>query len=139
MTFMERAGATLRNGTPQEKAKAIWAMKGSPNATDDIVAALEGLLDDRTIVQMYIPYRYGELRFLVADVLASLRGRQENWDPVVLKDTFHPKTADKLGQLFQRAGIPEGALGSAEMCAELLARGIISREDVVFDPREDLE
>jgi hypothetical protein len=139
MTFFDKARQVLRGDAPREKARVIWAMRGSVDLPDDVLASIESLLEDRTLVQMDIPYRFGELRYLAADTLASIRARTGRLEPIVLADSFVPKSADKLGQMARAAGMTPLPAGSIEVCRALLDRGEIRRGEIVFDPREYLE
>jgi hypothetical protein len=100
--------AALQDPNPSERAamlKALWAW---PSQDDRLLAHLEGLLEDTDACVFGTPPRFGEIRWLAAQVIfAEFKARQRK-DRVRLEGAVKPLNRDELTALAARAGIDSG-------------------------------
>ena len=129
----------LVDGTPHERSVALYAIAATEAPGSDLLSAVESLLDERAIVQMYVPYRYGQLRYIAADALAQLRARVGDMRPIHLAELPVPLNVDRMGQIRSAAGLVMYTGEPAEEYADLVARGLVRVVDRVFDPAEYLD
>jgi hypothetical protein len=97
--------AALQNPDPSERAamlKALWAW---PSQDDRLLPHLEGLLGDAAACVFGTPMRFGEIRWLAAQVVfAEFKARQHK-ESVRLEGAAKPLNRDELTALAARAGI----------------------------------
>lgn len=135
MSFMEGALTRLRSGDATERASMLRALSSGTNVSDDVLAQLEKLLDDYSIARMYIPFKYGEVRYIAAETYAKMlfhRGRKE---PLVLPKTIIPIKAEKMVKIRMNANLPDDPpyKGPLEWFTDLRSRGLLEIVDEVFD------
>lgn len=116
--FLER----LTNGDARDRVLALNALAGRPRADERLLAACERLLDDRAITVLGIPYEFGEVRWVAADAVASMRGLMGRTDAVVVEDVFAPVSARNVEQLAIEAGVAPSTRGGIEGDIETLER-----------------
>lgn len=136
MSFVERARHAMTNGNAEEKANKLWVMRGSSDLPDDLLEAVKALTRDRSVVRMYIPFRYGELRYLAMEVYARmnfLRGRTEG---LVLEDAISPLKLEQLERIRAQAGLPSSNQGPIASFIELRTLGLLAVEDKTFERRD---
>jgi hypothetical protein len=139
MSTNTRRAQILRSGSPHEKAKLLYSITAAAIDLDqEVLDGLEALLEDSTVVQMSIPYRYGELRYAAAQALAEIRAQRGDLRTIVLARVPAPLSGDRIYQLCQAHGLsPRG--GATAEYQELRDRGHLPCTDEVFDPRAYLE
>ncbi|MBX3054625.1 MAG: hypothetical protein KF753_24355 [Caldilineaceae bacterium] len=97
--------AALQNPNPPERAamlKALWAW---PSQDDRLLPYLRGLLNDTAPCIFGSPMRFGEIRWLAAQVIfAEFKARQRK-ESVWLEDAVRPLNGDELTALAASAGI----------------------------------
>lgn len=124
----------LANGSPHEKSMTLYTVAGTRTPEPALLSAIECLLDDRSVVQMYVPFRYGELRYIAGDTLALLRARVGDMRPVVLANVPTTLNVDKMFQLRHSAGLDDFVGEPTEEYADLLKRRLVRIKDDLFDP-----
>jgi len=96
---------SLRDPDPSERAvmlKALWAW---PSQDERLLPYIHGLLEDTAPCVFGSPMRFGEIRWLAAQVIfAEFKARQRR-DFVRLEGAIKPLSSDELMALAQKAGI----------------------------------
>lgn len=131
MSEVERV-AILSNGTAQQKSDLLYRIHGT-ELSAAVSSAVERCLGDDSIVRMYVPYKYGPLRVLAADVLAGSRAYVGDLRPIVLRDAPAALSVDGIAQIQRRIGIRPGGDPRDEY-ENLYRRGALKLVDEVFDP-----
>jgi hypothetical protein len=111
-------------------------MRGTSLLPDDLMAAVEELTQDRSVVRMYIPFRYGELRHIAMEVYARMQFLLGRTEPVILKGSIAPLKGEQLEAIRRRAGLPTSYLGPIASFTELREQGLLQLIDEVFDRRD---
>lgn len=95
----------------------------SKEASPRLLALCEALLEDRTIALLSLPFSYGEIRWLAADAVASLRRVLNISVPVVIPDVFGPVSGAKAEELLKAAGLEsKGGIDGVIEALESLAK-----------------
>jgi hypothetical protein len=136
MKSREERRQALVTGTPHEKSIALYAFAVVSDPDPQLLAAIESLLDDRSIVQMYVPFRYGQLRSIAADTLARLRARIGDPRPVILAAQPVPMDVDTMGKIRHENGLDLYPGSPVDEYADLLSRGLVPVMDELYDPAE---
>jgi hypothetical protein len=140
MTFMDDVRHTLQHGDATEKSNKLWAMRGRTELPEDVLAIVEKLTDDRSVARMYIPFRYGELRHLAAEIYAKMLFHLGRREPFLLKDSILPLKGDQLEAIRRRVGLSKSYQGPIASFTELREQGLLEVVDEVFERRYfDLE
>lgn len=133
--------AELQSVDPESRTYILRAIAANPLADEQILAACERLLDDRTIALLSIPYSFGEIRWLAAIAVATLRGVLGRTENVVIDDAFEPVTsaealAKDAGITPSAVGGPKGTIETLERLAAVnrLPRRRIVREPIIPEP-----
>jgi hypothetical protein len=128
----------LTTGDPETRANSLRALGQAPFANEQLLAACERLLDDRTITLLGIPYSYGEIRWVAADAVAAIRGALGRKEPVVIQDAFAPIDGTRVGQLAEQTGIASspkpGIDGAIETLERIAAAGKLPRRRIIRTP-----
>lgn len=135
MTYQDTARNILQRGTATEKATTLVSISRWDEVPDDLVEMISSLLDDRSVAQMFVPFRYGELRYLATQTYALIRLRRGFKESVAVRDTIAPMKAGTIGRLCEEAGIPFESDDPIDWFMELRARGLLPLTDEVFDER----
>lgn len=97
--------AALQDPDPSERAamlKALWAW---PSQDDRLLPHLTGLLEDSAPCVFGTPARFGEIRWLAAQVIfAEFKARQRK-ENVRLEGAVKPLKGDELTALAARMGV----------------------------------
>lgn len=97
--------SALQDPDPSERAamlKALWAW---PSQDDRLLPHIRGLLHDTTPFVFGSPMRFGEIRWLAAQVIFAEFKAQQRKESVRLDGAVKPITGDELTALAARAGI----------------------------------
>jgi hypothetical protein len=110
-------------GKPRQRAIALQGITIDPPADPRVLVLCEALLQDRTIALLGLPFSVGEIRWLAADAVASLRGVLGISEPVIIPDVFAPVSGGKAMGLLKAAGIEsKGGIEGTIEALETLAR-----------------
>ena len=132
---------TFLNGTPRQRAISLQGISIDPSPDPRLLALCEPLLNDRTIALLGLPITFGEVRWLAADAVASLRRVLGISEPVVIPDVFAPVSGGKAMGLLKAAGVEskagiEGTIETLETLAKMdrqpqraRAGGLVRRAD----------
>jgi hypothetical protein len=116
--------AKLRSEDPRERVAALRALLVAPDPTSEVAAAVDQLLEDRTIAILSIPYRFGEIRYLAAEVAASIRAAAKQFDnPVVLEPGYRTMSLTQMGPLLDQTGCDTSKLDPSAQYAWLRDHG----------------
>ncbi len=97
--------AALQEPDPAERAAMLKALWVWPSQDDRLHPHIADLLGDSSPCVFGTPIRYGEIRWLAAQVIfAEYKARQRK-ECVRLEDVVVPVPGDELARLAQRAGI----------------------------------
>lgn len=130
----------LRSPDVNARVTMLHALGRIPDVRPEVIAELERLVDDRRCTRLYVPYRYGELRVLAAEVLAVARAKLGDLRPVVLIGVPRLLTSDQMEPFRERAGIPGiGGPGPLECYQLLRDGGHLPVLDHRFEPATYLE
>lgn len=132
MTEAEKL-AILDGGTAQEKSRVLYIVLGS-RMSPTLASAVERCLLDDTVVRMYIPYKYGPLRILAADVLSWYRASTGDLRPIVLRSVPPALSIDGIRKIQQAVGISGGRGDPTMEYQDLYQRDALKRIDEIFDP-----
>lgn len=123
-------------GTPRQRAIALQGLATDPPADPRILALCEALLEDRTIALLSLPFSFGEIRWLAADAVVSIRRVLGISDPVVICDVFAPVSGAKAVELAKQAGIEKvaGIDGTIETLELLAKMDRLPRRKIVRTP-----
>jgi hypothetical protein len=111
------------NGTPRQRAISLQGISIDPSPDPRLLALCESLLSDRTIALLGLPFTFGEIRWLAADAVASLRRILGISAPVVIPDVFAPVSGGKAMGLLKAAGVePKAGIEGTIEGLETLAR-----------------
>lgn len=136
MTFLDKARHALLHGDAEEKANKLWVMRGSSLLPDDVMESVEGLTKDRSVVRMYIPFRYGELRHIAMEVYARMQFLLGRREALILRDAIVPLKLEQLEAIRRRAGLPPSNKGPIASFTELRELGLLQVVDEIFDRRD---
>ncbi len=89
----------LASAEAKERIITLRGLAVAPIADATVLAACEGLLEDRTMALLSIPYEYGEVRWVAAEAVAAMRGVLGSSEDVVLEDAIAPCSAESLKKL----------------------------------------
>jgi hypothetical protein len=134
---VQRLLADLESPQPEDRVYALRCLAGLPLADARILSAAESLLTDETLTVLSIPYTFGEVRWVAAAAVASLRGALNRSDDVRLTDVPIPLTPDTLGALAEAVGLTDmrgGIEGSLDAVARLRTLGQLPRRNLVRIP-----
>lgn len=135
MTYMDKARDVLRHGTATQKATTLRSLSIAEEVPSDLVALIEPLLEDNAVAQMYVPFRYGELRYIAAQTYAWVRLRQGHKVSIVVPKTILPVKGENLSKLYEELKIPFDTHDPIDWFVELRQRGVLKLIDAVFDER----
>jgi hypothetical protein len=112
------------NGTPRQRAIPLQGISIDPSPDPRLLAPCEPLLNGRTIALLGLPITFGEVRWLAADAVASLRRVLGISEPVVIPDVFAPVSGGKAMGLLKAAGVEfkagiEGTIEALETLAKM--------------------
>lgn len=135
MSFMDEAREVLKGDDAVEKANTLWAMSAASDVPDDVLELIRRHLDDHSVVRMYISFRYGEIRYLAAEMYAKLLFQRGRVEPLVLPKAIVPIKSEKLIKIRMAAGLPDGPpnKNSLDWFVELRDRGLLEVVDEIFD------
>lgn len=103
-----------------DRGRALRYLTGIPDLRDEVLARIHELLEDRTVAIIRIPIRYGEVRILAAEALASVRAAQGDPNPVVLENVPRPLTAERMAPFKEGVDLQvRGAIKVYEALREL--------------------
>lgn len=126
---------TMLNGDIDQIKEVLEFSLENPLGDARLLTYLESMLDDRRLCVMGVPYYYGELRWLVAEAVASEQGKLGIDDGVYLKNTFRPMRTEEINKLAQNAGI-DMKLKSFEKLQILVQLGKVPLHDRAFPSRK---
>lgn len=133
MSFMDKARHKLQSEDPTERATTLWALAAGSDVPDDVLELIANLLDDRAPARMYVPFRYGEVRYIAAETYAKMlfhRGRKE---PFILQDVVAPMKLERLYKIREQVADDPSCKGPLEWFAKLRDEGMLEIVDEVFD------
>lgn len=87
------------------RVEMLKCLYREPAADERILPYLEDLLDDDTISVIFLPYRFGEVRWLAAKVLVAERAALGHNTPVYLDNVFQPINTEEFASLARSAGV----------------------------------
>lgn len=135
MSHLDRIRHKLQHESALNKAVTLVTLSQLSEVPDDIVALAGSLRDDRTVTRMYIPFCYGELRYLAAKVYALLQYRRGIREPVTIRETVVPIKGERAMLICEQNNIEFDLDEPAGWFSALRARGLLCTEDVTFDER----
>ncbi|GAA1998284.1 hypothetical protein GCM10009777_39470 [Microbacterium pumilum] len=109
---------------------ALKTVRDAPTGEPRVVATLEGLLNDRRIAALTIPYRFGEIRVLAAAALAAERADTGDARPVRLKECPPLLGTDDLWKLAEAHRIDTSIRSEPELYAALRDAGALPLTDL---------
>jgi hypothetical protein len=135
MSFMDSARERLQSEDATERASMLRALSAGREVADDVLGLVEKLLDDRSVARMYIPFKYGELRYIAAETYSKMLFYRGRLEPFVLPNTIIPIKAEKMVQIRMNEGLLDDPpyKSPLEWFAELRDRGLLEIVDGVFD------
>lgn len=92
----------LRSSNPRSRANMLRALTEHPPTDPAVISACEGLLEDRAITLLSIPYRFGEIRAVAAEVVWAIRNNLGIDDAVVVPDALPICSTNHVGALAAR-------------------------------------
>jgi hypothetical protein len=121
--------AALQHPDPAERALTLRSWD-QPTHEPRLLPLLEALLADTSPVVVSLPYHFGELRTLAANVLALERRALSIPTPVELR-AARPLSIQELADLAAAANIPmaAGLAGSLAVFTTLQSRGLLPQVD----------
>jgi predicted RNA-binding protein with RPS1 domain len=122
----------LASDDPRERVIMLEVLSDRPTGSPDVRARVEELLADDAVTVLFLPYAYGEVRYIAARALAAERSAAGIAEPVVLADVPEPLDTDDLDKLSDRSGL--GSMRLLPAYAELRRRGQIPLTTVRLDP-----
>jgi hypothetical protein len=133
MKLHDEVRQMLQHGNATDKATELWSLAKALDVPDDIMELVKILMEDRSVARMYVPFRYGEVRYIAAETYARLQFRRGQKDPVILRDTIVPLRSDRLAQIREKSGLSTSPTRSLAWFAELRELGLLAVTDEVFD------
>jgi hypothetical protein len=135
MNFMDKAREELQSDDPTARATILWSLSAGSEVPDDILAMISKLMEDHSAARMYIPFRYGEVRYIAAETYAKMLFHRGRVEPLVLPKAIVPRKLERLSRIREHAGLspstaPKGPLA---LFAELRDLGLLEIVDEVFD------
>jgi hypothetical protein len=95
----------LMKGDTDDVKDALAYLVDRPLGDMRLLPHLEELLEDRRPCILYVPYRYGELRWLAAEALVAEREKLSIDEPVILRGVVKPLSIGELKDLAKNADI----------------------------------
>lgn len=135
MSHLDGIRHTLQHESALKKAVTLVTISQLREVPDDIVALAGSLREDRTVTRMFIPFCYGELGYLAAQVYAYLQFRRGVMEPVTLRETVVPIKGERAMLICEQNGIDFDLDEPSGWFAALRSRGLLITEDVTFDER----
>jgi hypothetical protein len=129
-----RSLARLTNADPEKRVGVLRFLLASPELASSLVAAVESLLDDRTIAILSIPFRIGEIRNLAAEVVATARAHLNQPEPVVFDLAFRTMKYDDLGALCQKLSFDAGGMSGLALYEHFRDHGHLKAQRLEFHP-----
>lgn len=133
MIDLDETRRVLQEGSPTDKATRLWSLAVAVDVPDDVMLLIANLMEDRSPARMYIPFRYGEVRYIAAETYAKLQFEKGRTEPVLLMQTIAPIGGDRLEAIRKGAGLPQARIDALAWFAELRERGLLEVIDEVFD------
>jgi hypothetical protein len=87
------------------RVETLKCLYREPAADERVLPYLENLLDDDTISVIFLPYRFGEVRWLAAKALVAERAALGHSQPICLDNVFQPINIEEFALLAHSAGI----------------------------------
>jgi hypothetical protein len=101
----------MTSDVPNDRKFAMMLRKNEPSGDPRVLPYLESALEDRTVLRVWIPITYGEVRVIAAYALAAERAAQGIDEPVEMGDMPAPLHTDVLGKLEVEHGITNSLSG----------------------------
>jgi hypothetical protein len=133
MMHHDEVRQVLQHGNATDKATELWSLAKALDVPDDIMEMVKSLMEDRSVARMYVPFRYGEVRYIAAETYARLQLRRGQKEAVVLRDAIVPLRSDRLAKIREQSGLSTSPTRSTAWFAELRERGLLQVIDEVFD------
>jgi hypothetical protein len=135
MSFMDKAREELHSDDPTRRATILWSLAAGSEVPDDVLELVAKLLDDHSVARMYVPFRYGEVRYIAAETYAKMLFHRGRLEPFVLRNAIIPLKLERLGRIREDAGLSDGAPGKRPLdtFTELRDLGLLEVVDEVFD------
>ena len=127
--------ALLRSPEASMRARALSVLLAHPSGNPRDLLHIEALLTDCEPTVLSIPFVFGEVRSLAADVLVQERALQSVSEPVRIAGVPEELSANDLAKLAQEAGIQHGPgrEGAIEAYRKLRDAGKIPTRDIDVD------
>ncbi|GLL08156.1 hypothetical protein GCM10017581_099160 [Dactylosporangium matsuzakiense] len=113
----------------QDRQNVMYWLQGiseCPSGDPRVIEAVRTCLDDRTVVKLWIPYSYGEVRWWAAHALAEELSAAGRPATVVLDDVTEPLNSSEVDALWDACGWAEVQGEDSLVQYELLhARGLL--------------
>jgi hypothetical protein len=123
----------LSNDDAEQRVIALRVLARNPGGDPRLLPQLRELLADRTVTVLWIPFEYGEVRWMAAEALAAEYRAAGIDEPVVLDDAPYPLDSGSINALANKAGVDlKGVPGAAHRFAALRDRGLLPVRKVPF-------
>ena len=128
--------ALLRSPEASTRSIALRTLLARSSGEPELLSHLEALLSDRTPALLGLPFMFGELRALAAEVLGRERALQGISAPVEIASVPKPLRANQLAELRREAGVQSkpGVEGELETYRILRDAGKIPARNIYRDP-----
>ena len=117
------------------RVAALKTVRDAPTGERGVVTTLEGMLDDRRIAALTIPYRFGEIRIMAGAALAAERAGIGDPRPVRLKGCPALLGTDEIWTLAEAHGIDTTGRSEPEVYAALREAGVLPLADLELTGR----
>jgi hypothetical protein len=119
---------------PHERVLVLRFLLASPEMASSMLPDIEKLLEDRTVATLWLPMRFGEIRNLAAEVVATGRAHLKQSDIVVLEQAFRTFSYSTLSELADSVSTDRTTRNGQSLYQHLRDAGHLKKERLEFLP-----
>jgi hypothetical protein len=124
----------LEHPDSTERVLALRFLLGSPEMANALADYVEKLLTDRTVAMVSLPMRFGEIRNLAAEVVATGRAYANNKEPVILDNAYRTLTYQAIATLADAHGLDKILREGCALYEHLRDSGHLKSQQLEFVP-----
>jgi hypothetical protein len=124
----------LKHPDPMERVLALRFLLTAPELAASVLPQAEALLNDRAIAMLTLPMRFGEVRNLAAEVVATGRAHLTQSEAVVLEQANRTMTYDAMSRLADSVTTDRTIRDGHLLYQHLRDAGHLKQERLEFSP-----
>jgi hypothetical protein len=124
----------LEHSDATERILALRFLLAAPEIASTLLGAVEKLLGDRTVGMLSLPMRFGEIRNLAAEVVATGRAYLNETDPVILENAYRTLLYQAIATLADTQGVDKNIREGCALYRHLRDSKHLPAQQLKFSP-----